>query len=317
MIPDHLATCPLTGCDVSDFERKHDIVSYLITISNRKYLIRLCAGCFSKHKEIQLQHHIIRGLIINERIDVEGKKIHYNGCSSFDSREVDLAKLLSEVNYPRTPKDKLENLMNDLYGSQYCEGAPVTIGWIDSDFSNLYFIDRSEFKLYYRALEQQGIIEITNETMSSTTYKFTYTGLLEYIKLNEEGYTSTKVFIAMAFDDRTLEARQAIKNAVIKTGFEPIIIDEKHFNTDRTINDEIIANLKKCKFCIADFTLHRNGVYFESGFALGQGKPVIFTCNQSDFQQAHFDTKPLQHIIYSTVEELEKKLIDKIEAWIK
>ena len=121
----------------------------------------------------------------------------------------------------------------------------------------------------------------------------------------------------MAFDDRTKPARAAIKSALEKTGFEPILVDEKYIESHRTINDEIIVGLKRCKFCIADFSLHKNGVYFEGGFALGHGKQVIYTCSQEEFKDAHFDIKPLQHIIYGSPEELEKGLIHKIEAWIK
>ena len=77
-----------------------------------------------------------------------------------------------------------------------------------------------------------------------------------------------------------------------ETGFEPILIDERNIDSDRTINDEIIANLKKCKFCIADFSYHSNGVYFESGFALGQNKKVIYTCLDREFEKAHFDIRP-------------------------
>ncbi|MEP6737098.1 MAG: hypothetical protein ABJA70_16360, partial [Chryseolinea sp.] len=84
----------------------------------------------------------------------------------------------------------------------------------------------------------------------------------------------------------------------------------------KTINDEIIAGLRKCKFCIADFSYHRNGVYFEAGFALGQKKPVIYSCMKEEFAKAHFDIKPLQHIIYDTPDELRDKLISKIQAWI-
>jgi nucleoside 2-deoxyribosyltransferase len=121
----------------------------------------------------------------------------------------------------------------------------------------------------------------------------------------------------MAFSDDMKDVRTAIKSALSRTGFEPIIIDEKDIDSDKTINDAIISNLRQCKFCVADFSYHRNGVYFESGFALGQGKQVIYLCEKTQFDKAHFDIKPLQHIIYETTQELEKKLVDKIEAWIK
>ena len=120
----------------------------------------------------------------------------------------------------------------------------------------------------------------------------------------------------MAFNEETKKIREAIRLAIEKTGFEPVIIDEKHLSSDNTINDAIISNIRSCKFCIADFTLHKHGVYFESGFALGLGKPVIYLCRKDEFEKAHFDIKPLQHIIYETEEELMIKLTDKINAWI-
>ena len=120
----------------------------------------------------------------------------------------------------------------------------------------------------------------------------------------------------MSFDPSTKEAREAIRKALKETGYEAVIIDEQIIDSERTINDEIIASLKKCKFCIADFSLHSKGVYFESGFALGQGKKVIYTCNKTEFENAHFDIRPLQHIIYETTDQLTKDLINKIEAFI-
>jgi hypothetical protein len=150
----------------------------------------------------------------------------------------------------------------------------------------------------------------------SSQFSFTYNGLARYIELFNEGYASNICFIAMAFLPETLLIREAIKRALIKCGYLPHIIDEQNLPSDRTINDEIIAGLRKCKFCIADFSYHRNGVYFEAGFALGQKKPVIYTCLKEEFSKAHFDIKPLQHIIYETPEELGNKLVSKIQAWI-
>lgn len=121
----------------------------------------------------------------------------------------------------------------------------------------------------------------------------------------------------MAFRQETLHVRNAIKEAITATGYIPVLIDEQNIESEKTINDEIIANLKRCKFCIADFSYHSKGVYFESGFALGQGKKVIYTCSKEEFENSHFDLRPLQHIIYEDMDYLKKSLINKIEAWIK
>jgi nucleoside 2-deoxyribosyltransferase len=74
--------------------------------------------------------------------------------------------------------------------------------------------------------------------------------------------------------------------------------------------------LKKSKFVIADFTQQRQGVYFEAGFALGQGKQVIYLCSEADFEHCHFDTNHYPHIKYKDHNDLKIQLIKRIEAWI-
>lgn len=129
---------------------------------------------------------------------------------------------------------------------------------------------------------------------------------------------SDKCFVAMSFD-RTLEYLydMAIKPACEESNFKPIRVDREHPGSGETINDAIIAGIRASHFTIADFTQHKNGVYFEAGFALGQGQKVIFTCRRDEFGKAHFDTNHYPHIIYETPEELKKALMDKINAWIK
>lgn len=59
------------------------------------------------------------------------------------------------------------------------------------------------------------------------------------------------------------------------------------------IMDKILAMIRIAPFVVADFTHHRNGVYFEAGFAKGLGIPVVSCCRQDEFEKAHCDTKQL------------------------
>jgi hypothetical protein len=70
------------------------------------------------------------------------------------------------------------------------------------------------------------------------------------------------------------------------------------------------------KFMIADFTKHRNGVYFEAGFGRGLGMEVIYTCKKEDIDNAPFDTRQYQHILWSNSEELKEQLTFRIKALI-
>jgi hypothetical protein len=58
-------------------------------------------------------------------------------------------------------------------------------------------------------------------------------------------------------------------------------------------------------------------VYFEAGYALGRGLKVIYTCREDQIDEAHFDTRNYPHILWKDADELKKKLIDKIEVFIK
>ena len=57
-------------------------------------------------------------------------------------------------------------------------------------------------------------------------------------------------------------------------------IDAKEYNGD--VVDEIMAEIRESRFVVCDLTGHRNGVYFEAGFAMGLSIPTIWTCRDDD-----------------------------------
>jgi nucleoside 2-deoxyribosyltransferase len=120
----------------------------------------------------------------------------------------------------------------------------------------------------------------------------------------------------MSFDP-TLDTAytEGIQPAVSDCGFAPVRIDRVHHN--EKICDRILAELRLAQFMVADFTLHRAGVYFEAGFAMGLGRPVIWTCRKDDLPNAHFDTRQYNHIEWETPSELRAKLVDRIRATIQ
>ena len=104
------------------------------------------------------------------------------------------------------------------------------------------------------------------------------------------------------------------KEAIKELGFEPVRVDEIEHN--EKICDVIIAQIKKSKFLVADFTGNRGGVYYEAGFAKGLGIPVIFTCKEGEEKKLHFDTRQYNHIVWKDIDDLKKQLKDRIEATI-
>lgn len=82
------------------------------------------------------------------------------------------------------------------------------------------------------------------------------------------------------------------------------------------IDDQVIAEIKKAAFVVADFTGHRGGVYFEAGFALGLGIPVIWTCRKDAMEDLHFDIRQYNTIDWESDEELARRLQHRIEATV-
>ena len=85
------------------------------------------------------------------------------------------------------------------------------------------------------------------------------------------------------------------------------------------IDDRMRVLLRRARFVVADLTHDENyGAYWESGFAEGLGKPVIYTCeaNHWEARKSHFDTNHLTTVIWETSSPsaAEQKLLDTIRA---
>ena len=123
----------------------------------------------------------------------------------------------------------------------------------------------------------------------------------------------------MWFDDSMKEAYdQGIAPAIRDAGYEPVRVDQKeHVNK---IDDEIVAEIRRSRFLVADFTQGRmgarGGVYYEAGFAQGLGIPVIFCCRKDRLRKVHFDTRQYNHIDWETPEDLRKRIVQQILAVI-
>ena len=130
---------------------------------------------------------------------------------------------------------------------------------------------------------------------------------------------SSQAFVAMWFGDSMNETYDnGIKAAIKDAGYSPLRIDQKeHINR---IEDEIIAEIRRSRFVIADFTHGkdgaRGGVYYEAGFAHGLGLPVIFTCHKEALETLHFDTSHYSHIAWTDPADLYEKLKNRILAVI-
>jgi nucleoside 2-deoxyribosyltransferase len=179
--------------------------------------------------------------------------------------------------------------------------------------------DKIACNAFLRELEEQGFIRFNIATTTKETGAFFLTTKFWEIveNLQKEEIGNKRAFVAMWFDESmNVYYENGIKKAIEDAGYEPVRIDLQDFN--EKICDEIIAEIKRTKFLIADFSGLRSGVFFEAGFAKGLGREVIFTVRETDVEKLkeHFDTRQYNHIVYDTPEDLYKKLFNRICATI-
>ncbi|MEZ5384443.1 MAG: hypothetical protein R3F13_02890 [Prosthecobacter sp.] len=130
---------------------------------------------------------------------------------------------------------------------------------------------------------------------------------------------SRDVFIAMPFSERfTPLYERALHPGIYNAGYNPVRIDRKEHNN--RIDDEIIANIRKSRFVVADLSMQRGGIYFEAGYALGLGLPVVWTVEKRalDEHEVHFDNRQYNFLVWedASYDDLARRLTNRIEATI-
>jgi nucleoside 2-deoxyribosyltransferase len=143
--------------------------------------------------------------------------------------------------------------------------------------------------------------------------RLTAKGYIAADELRARRAASSQAFVAMWFnDDMEPVYKQGIKPAIERAGFTPRrISDKEHANK---IDDEIIAEIRRSAFLVADFTGQRQNVYFETGFAIGLARQPIWTCRKDEIKHLHFDIRQYNCIDWEDAAELAFRLQRRIEA---
>jgi len=173
-----------------------------------------------------------------------------------------------------------------------------------------YSLDEHELAYLACMLSERGFIA---ELSDSGECEILPDGHIEADRLSRKVTQFDTGFVAMCFDSCLSPAyEKGFQLGIMRAGYEPVIMNRlEHVNR---IDDEIIARIKTPRFVVADFTKHRGGVYFEAGFALGLGMPVIWTCRKDDMKDLHFDIRQYNTIDWNEYGELASRLQYRVEA---
>lgn len=205
--------------------------------------------------------------------------------------------------------------------------------------------DELHFLLFCPESEAQTAFDFMKEAKLLTKVQLFSGGQAEFVispvgwkrieELSRTNKESKQAFVAMWNDPSTGDVyANGIALAIKEAGYDPKLIVTREHNND--ICDEIIAEIRHSRFIVADFTAGcceecddckrkeacktkvraRGGVYFEAGYALGLGIPVIWIVRKEQLGQIHFDTRQYNHIDYKSPEDLKARLLNRIRATI-
>lgn len=172
--------------------------------------------------------------------------------------------------------------------------------------------DKNEVQFVVRMLEDSGLLIAPG---AIDLRRITPKGHIHAETISAKQVASSQGFVAMWFKEELDEVYElGFASGVRLAGYDPVRGDNvEHVNK---IDDEIIVQIRRSKFVVADFTGQRGGVYFEAGYALGLGLPVIWSCRQTEVKDLHFDVRQFNCITWNNADELSKKLQIRIEAVI-
>ena len=226
-----------------------------------------------------------------------------------------LVRILESVVIPSGPLELIDEIVKYIHKESSHFGAnvwihmrkyPVALARNEREFASVLW--EAEAIKYIKLKEVQDKYRCT----------LAREGYQRIDELRRTGHDSRQAFVAMSFkkDDPTLmgACRESIKPALENTGWQPIRMD-LHEHNER-IDDRMIAEIRRSGLLVADLTGHRQNVYFEAGFAMGLGIPVIYTCREDEATEdkVQFDTRQYKYIPWTDPTDLRQKLRDRIEA---
>ena len=239
--------------------------------------------------------------------------------SSFTPGEERIGFAISEVvetMFPRSIPERIDRaLLNLARESQYA-GSHLNVT-APRDCPLLFAEDRHALEWALRSMVQSGLLDRIPALPGQRggLHALSVKGWERVEALGRLQPQSRQAFVAMWFDPEMDDAYQrGLEPAIQDAGYTPRRVDLAQFNGK--IDDFIIAEIRRSRFAVVDVTGHRQAVYFEAGFAMALGLPVIFTCHKDDLEACSFDTRQHNHIVWETPDDLKQKLKNRIDATI-
>lgn len=215
-----------------------------------------------------------------------------------------------------TVPEKINNLIKFIYENADKPNRQILVQY--NEIYRFYVQTQDDYFMLINYLVSKNYIKDPSHSGERSTFWLTIEGWEKYESLKEININSKTAFVAMSFDPKLKSIfDNAIYPACKECGFIGERVDSREHN--EKICDRIIAKINESRFVIADFTQNKHGVYFEAGYAMGLGIPIIWTCHKEflEKEDLHFDTRQYNHILWENGEDLKEQLVSRIKATIR
>jgi len=217
---------------------------------------------------------------------------------------------------PFGPREQLDRLVLHLGRSQRSPGAfeELPYGCLRAKIGA---VSNDDERFIVNAAKNEQLVDTSLSHMRAWEIGLTMRGWLRFEELQRGAVVSRTAFMAMPFGNPEVThiVDSVFRPAVDETGFTLKKLDDDP--KAGLIDDKIRVDIRLSRFLIADLTGANLGAYWEAGYAEGLGKPVIYTCSRSHFdeQKPHFDTNHCTTVIWDA--ENTKEAADNLKATIR
>lgn len=150
--------------------------------------------------------------------------------------------------------------------------------------------------------EERLYVEDAGSSVGGLWARLTLSGWQLYDEIKRGALHTNDAFMALGFGNSELDdvVTKCFKPAVKDTGFHLVRMDDRP--EAGIMDNRMQLMIKRSRFLIADITNSNLGAYWEAGYAFGLGKPVIYSCRRSEWEdrEAHFDVNHHLSIIWDT-----------------
>ncbi len=170
-----------------------------------------------------------------------------------------------------------------------------------------FVVDDQFTKQLIDELVASGIVQFAGDVKLRGTTMFqgmnlTLKGWERYAQEKRGELKGSYGFIALQFEDPDLDSfvRNVVKPAV-EEEIEYDLVDMRDVARVGVIDDIMRVQIRDADFVIVDLTHDNSGAYWEAGYAEGLGKPVVYICERTKFQErgTHFDTNHCTTVLWS------------------